>query len=257
MTRLKKNSKLTEVYGAGGVARSSKPKPSLKSKSPAPIPKPAAKQSPAPALSEPADPDSPFQLTPSELDRRSDIVKRLDPKGFGILNPANFEGDDIYLLLAPVNGKDGKAATVPVAARVPGEIKQAIDYLLMQKCTPFQSITEFAVSAFVLMLRNVADLHRGNSRWRDAVRVLNIGMARARAARRQADIAGYLEETEKSIRVYLDMGHRMEAIALWSEVKEEIEAMDDGAWHAVGMKWLEQVDPLLDPPEVIAARGGK
>jgi hypothetical protein len=228
------------LSGAGGAAKS---KPTTPRKLYQELDAVDAHDIPRSLSSEPL---PPISLTPDELNRRNEIIKRLDPKGFGLMNPSQFEGDDLYLLLAPVSGGKG---TSPIACRAPMEIRQAIEYILMQRVTPFQSISEFMVSAAVLMLKTVADLERGTSQWRNSVRVINMGIVRARSARRLADSKAYFDETETLIKLHLNNGEREEALRVWSQIKDEIEAMEDSSWKEKGMRWLDEIDPLLDPPK--------
>lgn len=207
------------------------------SKTPLQLVKPAAPQS-QPQTSR----RSNSILTEEEEARRQLILQRIDPKGYGLLSPANFEGDDLYLLLAPAE----RGKTEPSSFRIPPELKQAAEYLIGTQTTPFKNYSEFMKSAVVLLLRTIADLGRGDSAWRNAVRTINMGIARSQMVRRRNDIKIFLESNEATIREALSEGDVEEARELMSRVRAEIEALDDGPWREKGRIWLEKMDEVFE-----------
>lgn len=201
-------------------------------------------------------------LSDEQEKKRAEILQRIDPRGYGLFDQANFEGDDLYLLLAPTEkGASGDVKSV----RIPSEIVNACDYLLAIRATPFRNFSELAKSAIVLLLRTLADMGRGDSKWRTSVRTINIGTAKTRIMRKSQDIEGYLAGSGDAVRELMGRGDPQGALDLFHEVKSEIEKLDDGQWREKGQAWVEEMErvvatlkvPETKKPKLKLKGGGK
>lgn len=181
-------------------------------------------------------------LTDEQEAKRAEILLRIDPRGYGLFDQANFEGDDLYLLLAPTEkGAGGDVKSV----RIPTEIVNACDYLLAIRATPFRNFSELTKSAIVLLLRTLADMGRGDSKWRTSVRTINIGTAKTRIMRKSQDIEGYLQGSGDAIRELMGRGDPQGALDLFNEIKAEVEKLDDGQWREKGQAWVEEMERVV------------
>lgn len=181
-------------------------------------------------------------LTEEQQARRAAILQRIDPRGYGLFDQANFEGDDLYLLLAPSErGHSGEVKSI----RIPSELVNSCDYLLATGATPFRNFSELAKSALVLLLRTVADSGRGDSKWRTSVRTINIGIARSRIMRKSQDIETYLESAGAAIREMIGRGDASGSLDLFGEVSQEIEKLDDGQWRQRGQAWVSELAEVI------------
>lgn len=181
-------------------------------------------------------------LSDEQEKKRAEILQRIDPRGYGLFDQANFEGDDLYLLLAPTErGAGGDVKSV----RIPSEIVNACDYLLAIRATPFRNFSELTKSAIVLLLRTLADMGRGDSKWRTSVRTINIGTAKTRIMRKSQDIEGYLAGSGDAVRELMGRGDPQGALDLFHEVRSEIEKLDDGQWREKGQAWVEEMERVV------------
>lgn len=182
------------------------------------------------------------RLSEEEQARREALLQRIDPKGYGLFDPKSFEGDDLYILLAPHE----RGNTEIVSVRVPSEMKQAAEYLLATRTTPFSNIGELMKSGLMMVLRACADVGRGDTSWRTSVRTLNLRVAKLRMERRQRDIGTYLAEGEQTIHEMVAGGQHQEAVELFGQLKGEVQGFDDSSWKKQGLEWVGRMAPLFE-----------
>lgn len=193
-------------------------------------------------------------LSEEQEARRKKILQTIDPRGYGLFDEANFEGDDLYLLLAP---SDDRTGTEVKSVRLPRSIIDAADYILATRATPFRNFSELTKSAIVYLLRVLADGGRGDTRWRTAVRTINMGIAKSRLDRKAGDISTYLDAAANTIRELMGRGNGQGALDLFSEIREQVEKLDDSEWKRVGGEWVEDMEKVVGELKAAAPAQGK
>lgn len=199
-----------------------------------PRPSPATPPAPAPATAIDNDDEA---IEPDQL------FSALDPKGshFYLGEPVQFE--DIYSLLMPA-GERGANQTV--SAKLPNELCQAMDLIVAGRRTPFQSRTDMLRSGTFMLLRTLALADNGPKVFRDAIKVINLGVMRAQLNQRKRDMQRYLEETEELLRSLISDGNRREAVKLLARAGREIATLDDPYWKKMGEEWIETARKMVE-----------